>query len=127
MPAESAFTVTMCCGPDYSGNSFTCEPVNQLLFRQVLARDQVLVLGKRAANEQASDFLTSTDRWFRPVQARTGPDGALYIVDMYRYVIEHPRWIPDETLAELNVFAGNDRGRIYRVVRPANLCDQHPF
>ncbi|MBL8818061.1 MAG: neutral/alkaline non-lysosomal ceramidase N-terminal domain-containing protein [Planctomyces sp.] len=103
-------------GDDYSNNSFTCEPVNQLVYRQQLTRDGVVIRGQRAPNEQTTDFLTSTDRWFRPVQARTGPDGGLWIVDMYRYVIEHPRWIPDETLAELNVFSGNDRGRIYRVV-----------
>src|SRR5205814_507765 len=60
----------------------------------------------------------SSDPWFRPVQVRTGPDGALWIVDMYRQVIEHPRWIPPEDLAKLDVRAGFDKGRIYRV-RPA--------
>jgi putative heme-binding domain-containing protein len=50
------------------------------------------------------------------VQARTGPDGALWIVDMYRYVIEHSRWIPPEMQEELDVYAGNTLGRIYRVL-----------
>ena len=54
-------------------------------------------VGERAADEAESEFLASTDNWFRPVQARTGPDGALWIVDMYRYVIEHSRWIPQKT------------------------------
>jgi putative heme-binding domain-containing protein len=49
------------------------------------------------------------------VQARTGPDGALYIVDMYRFVIEHPRWIPPEELAQVDVRAGYNMGRIYRI------------
>ena len=49
---------------------------------------------KRPADEQTSEFLASTDNWFRPVQAVTGPDGCLWVVDMYRFVIEHPRWIP---------------------------------
>ena len=49
------------------------------------------------------------------MQARTGPDGALWIVDMYRFVVEHPRWIPPERLAKLDVRAGDDKGRIYRV------------
>ncbi|MCH5377466.1 MAG: hypothetical protein JJ992_26200, partial [Planctomycetes bacterium] len=62
----------------------------------------------------------STDQWFRPVQARTGPDGALWVVDMYRYVIEHPTWIPPETLATLDVRAGANRGRIYRITRQDN-------
>jgi hypothetical protein len=48
---------------------------------------------------------------------RTGPDGALWIADMYRFVIEHPKWIPDDWLRKLDVRAGDDRGRIYRIVR----------
>src|SRR6185437_9907324 len=72
-------------------------------------------IARRPADEAGTEFLTSTDNWFRPVQARTGPDGALYVVDMYRYVIEHPRWIPPETLATLDVRAGHSLGRIYRV------------
>jgi putative heme-binding domain-containing protein len=50
---------------------------------------------------------------------RTGPDGALWIVDMYRYMIEHPHWLPKEGQDELRPFfrSGDDRGRIYRVVR----------
>ncbi len=92
--------------------------MNQLVTRLKLSRDDAgIFVGDRAANELDREFLTSRDQWFRPVQARTGPDGALYIVDMYRYVIEHPRWIPDETKAELDVFAGRGLGRIYRVVR----------
>ena len=70
----------------------------------------------RADDEKDSEFLASTDNWFRPVQARTGPDGALYVVDMYRFVIEHPRWIPAARLAQLDVRAGAGKGRIYRVV-----------
>ena len=51
--------------------------------------------------------------------ARTGPDGALWVVDMYRYMIEHPDWLPPEGKKELEPFyrAGEDRGRIYRLVR----------
>lgn len=102
-------------GDDYYGNSFTCEPVNQLVHRLQLEPNGVTFAGRRAAAEQASEFLASTDKWFRPVQVRTGPDGALWVVDMYRYVIEHAQWIPEETRRELDLFAGNDRGRIYRI------------
>lgn len=113
-------------GPDFHNNSFTCEPVNQLVYRQVLQRQGATFRGHRAADEKETEFLTSTDRWFRPVQARTGPDGGLWVVDMYRYVIEHPQWIPDETLAQLDVFAGQGKGRIYRVV-PASKAPQRPL
>lgn len=104
-------------GEAYRGNAFTCEPVNNLVHRQVLVQQGSRWTGHRAEAESQREFLASSDAWFRPVQARTGPDGALWIVDMYRYVIEHPRWIPPETLAGLHVRAGADRGRIYRVVR----------
>lgn len=103
-------------GAEYTGNAFTCEPVNQLVHRLILTRKGATFSGRRAEQEADSEFLTSTDRWFRPVQARTGPDGALWIVDMYRYVIEHPQWIPPEVTADLNVFAGQGLGRIYRIV-----------
>lgn len=102
-------------GPDYRGNVFTCEPVNLLVHRMKLVPRGSSFAGQRAPGEETSEFLTSEDTWFRPVQARTGPDGALWIVDMYRYIIEHPRWIPPEEVAQLDVRAGHDRGRIYRV------------
>jgi putative heme-binding domain-containing protein len=98
------------------GNAFTCEPVHNLVHREVIETDGIVFKGNRADDEQHSEFLASTDPWFRPVQARTGPDGCLYIVDMYRFLIEHPRWIPAERLAKIDIRAGAVMGRIYRVV-----------
>jgi putative membrane-bound dehydrogenase-like protein len=102
-------------GEEYRGNAFVCEPVNLLVHRLVLSAKGSTFSGRRAAGEEKSEFLASTDTWFRPVQARTGPDGALWIVEMHRYVIEHPRWIPPEELAKVDVRAGSTLGRIYRV------------
>src|SRR3989442_172605 len=102
-------------GTDYYGNAFICEPVHNLVHRLVLRSEGVTFKGYRAPDLPQSEFLSSRDNWFRPVQARTGPDGALWIVDMYRFVVEHPRWISPERLAKLDVRAGDDRGRIYRV------------
>jgi putative membrane-bound dehydrogenase-like protein len=104
-------------GKDYYENSFTCEPVGNTVYRLRLREeaDGAVVMGSRAADEQDSDFLSSRDNWFRPVQAKSGPDGALYVVDMYRFVVEHPRWISKERLAQLDVRAGANMGRIYRV------------
>ena len=103
-------------GDDLKGDVFSCEPVNQLIHRVKLQRHSATFKGRRAPDETDTEFLVSTDQWFRPVQVRTGPDGALWVVDMYRYVIEHPRWIPQETIKELNTHAGNRLGRIYRIV-----------
>ena len=122
---DSANRVTSACGPavyrdallgpGYRGNAFYCEPVHNLVQRLVLAPAGVTFAGRRPAGDARSEFLSSTDNWFRPVQVRTGPDGALWVVDMYRFVIEHPRWIAPDRLARLDVRAGADRGRIYRV------------
>lgn len=105
-------------GEAYFGNTFTCESVHNIVHRLVLDGEGSELTRKRDAGERKSEFLASADNWFRPVQARTGPDGALYIVDMYRFLIEHPRWIPAERLAQLDVRAGADMGRIYRI-KPA--------
>lgn len=102
-------------GKNFYGNSFVCEPVHNLVHRYRLERDGILFSAHRPDDEKQSEFLASNDNWFRPVEARTGPDGALWVVDMYRFVIEHPKWIPAERLAKLNVRAGDDKGRIYRV------------
>ena len=122
-------TVTAACGlgvyrddllgRSYAGNVFTCEPVNLVVHRMVLEPRGATFTGGRAADEAGSEFLASTDNWFRPVQAITGPDGGLWVADMYRYLIEHPRWVPPEELATVDVRAGAGLGRVYRV-RPAD-------
>jgi putative membrane-bound dehydrogenase-like protein len=106
-------------GKDVTGDLFVCEPVNLLVHRMKLVPKGSTFAGKRAPGEEASEFLASTDPWFRPVQVRTGPDGCLWVVDMHRYVIEHPRWIPPEDLGKLDVRAGATLGRIFRV-RPTD-------
>ena len=103
-------------GVGYLGNAFTCESVHSLVHRLVVEPRGATFSGHRPADEAESEFLSSNDSWCRPVQVRTGPDGALWVVDMYRFVIEHPRWISPERLATLDVRAGADKGRIYRVV-----------
>jgi putative membrane-bound dehydrogenase-like protein len=102
-------------GSEYTGNAFVCEPVNLIVHRRKLSPQGSTFTGRRADDEAASEFLASTDNWFRPVQVRTGPDGALWVVDMYRYVIEHPRFIPPDDLAKNDVRAGDTMGRIYRI------------
>jgi putative membrane-bound dehydrogenase-like protein len=118
-------TVTAACGlciyrdnllgDDYRGNAFTCEPVNLCVHRLKLTPKGCTFEGHRPADEKENEFLASTDNWFRPVQAVTGPDGCLWVVDMYRYVIEHPRWIPPQDAGQLDLRAGQGMGRIYRV------------
>src|SRR2546421_7702957 len=65
---------------------------------------------------EGKEFLASPDEWFRPVNMELGPDGALYVVDMYRCVIEHPDFVPDELKRRPDLRLGDDRGRIWRVL-----------
>jgi putative membrane-bound dehydrogenase-like protein len=102
-------------GPEFYGNSFVCEPVHNLVHREIVTADGTTFTSRRADDEQTSEFLASDDNWFRPSMCRTGPDGALWISDMYRFVIEHPKWIPDEFQKTLDLRAGDDKGRIYRI------------
>ena len=88
---------TAACGPwvyrsdlfpaDAYGNAFICEPSGNLVKRLVLNPDQGLVKGTPFYDQQ--EFVASTDERFRPVNALTGPEGALYLVDMHHGVIQH--------------------------------------
>jgi putative membrane-bound dehydrogenase-like protein len=112
-------------GPDFRSTAFVCEPVHNLVHRIVLERRGLTFVGRRHPADSAAEFVASTDNWFRPVRAVVGPDGALWIVDMYRHVIEHPEWIPEVWQERLDLRAGHDKGRIYRVFpngcRPGGL------
>ncbi len=102
-------------GREFVGNTFTCEPVHNLVHRRKLIRDGISFRSERPSGEASREFLASSDSWFRPTMATTGTDGALWVVDMYRAVIEHPEWIDDEREKQLFLRAGHDRGRIYRI------------
>ncbi|HUE70220.1 MAG TPA: PVC-type heme-binding CxxCH protein, partial [Pirellulaceae bacterium] len=102
-------------GEDFAGNYFVCEPVHNLVHREPVTSDGCTFRAQRADDERESEFLASSDNWFRPSMCRVGPDGALWIADMYRFVIEHPKWIPPDVQAKLDLRAGDDKGRIYRV------------
>ena len=92
---------------------FICESAQNLVQRQVRSPRGVTFTSKPARTGR--DFLSSRDTWFRPVFAANGPDGALYIVDMYRKIIDHPQYVPEQSRALLDFEAGKERGRIYRV------------
>ncbi len=102
-------------GKEFEGNAFVSEPVHNLVHREIMKPKGVTFTSQRADDEQTSEFLASSDNWFRPAMIQVGPDGALWIADMYRYVIEHPEWIPKDWQKKLDLRAGHDLGRIYRV------------
>ena len=108
----------------YRGSAFACEPVHNLVHQSLLARSGSTFLAKSA--REKTEFLASTDNWFRPVNLTIGPDGALYVVDMYRAVIEHPQWIPLDVQKKLDLRAGHDKGRIYRIVPKSGVTPVKP-
>lgn len=104
-------------GPDYYGNAFVAEPSANLIKRNILSNDGNLVTGKQAYIGR--EFLASTDERFRPVNLYTGPDGALYIVDMYRGIIQHKTYLTPYLKSEIkarNLTQPLDYGRIYKVL-----------
>ncbi len=102
-------------GPEFATSLFVSEPVHNLVHRMIVEPQGVTFRGFRAPAESNSEFIASRDPWFRPTMLKTGPDGALWIADMYRAVIEHPEWIPDDWERQLDLRAGSEEGRIYRV------------
>jgi putative heme-binding domain-containing protein len=99
---------------EYRGNVLVGEVSNNLVYRARLEPNGVGFTAVRA--DPGPEFLASTDIWFRPVQFANGPDGALYLLDMYRYVIESTDTIPPSIVKHLDVGAGFDKGRLYRIV-----------
>src|SRR5262249_30192699 len=99
---------------EYRGSVFVGEVANNLVYRAKVEPNGVGLTAKRADTEQ--EFLASTDTWFRPVQFANGPDGCLYVIDMYRELIEGAAFLPPQILKHMDVASGIDRGRIYRIV-----------
>lgn len=99
---------------EYYGNGFTCEPTGSLVHREIL--EPLGGTFTSRPSREGAEFLASRDPWCKPVYVGGGPDGALYVVDMYRKVIEHPQFMPEELKNRPDLRFGEDRGRIYRIV-----------
>lgn len=95
--------------------ALVCEPVHNLVARIQLRPDGSVFSADRHPEDQKYDFIASTDPWSRPVRAVNAPDGSIWVLDMYRYVIEHPQWIPMAWQSKIDLRAGEGLGRIYRV------------
>jgi putative membrane-bound dehydrogenase-like protein len=109
----------------YRGNAFPAEyrqdvfvgiAGNNLVHHRRVTPDGVGFRARRLPDESTEEFLASTDLWFRPVAFANGPDGALYIADLYREILDFSDGIPESIKRVKDLNRGNDRGRIYRVV-----------
>ncbi len=103
--------------PDCVGNSFVCEPAGNLLRRMTVTETTSGPVARNAY--ERTEFLTSTDERFRPVNTCVGPDGALYVVDMHRGVIQHKMFLTPylkEQIKARGLETPLHLGRIYRIV-----------
>jgi len=112
---------------DCVGNAFLCEPSANLVRRNILDEKDGVVTARNAYDKK--EFLASTDELFRPVNTYTGPDGALYIVDMYHGIIQH-RFFLTSYLRQQAESRGLDQvtaaGRIYRVTHDTTKAAEKP-
>ncbi len=104
--------------PEFWGNHFSVDNAQNMVHRCVLEPQGAIYQARRPQADETTEFLTSTEQWFRPVNLMTGPDGALYVVDMYRAIIEDYSAIPRylQQLYIQSLIAGSDRGRIWKIV-----------
>jgi mono/diheme cytochrome c family protein/glucose/arabinose dehydrogenase len=101
----------------YRGNAFVPEPCANLVKRFTMSESGGTVKATNTATK--TEFLTSTDERFRPVQAANGPDGALYLVDMYRGIIQHQSFLTHYLIANIKdrkLETPFNQGRIWRIV-----------
>jgi mono/diheme cytochrome c family protein/glucose/arabinose dehydrogenase len=102
---------------EYYGSVFIAEPAGELIRRDVLDEEDGTVNGHSVHGD--TDFLASTDERSRPVSLYTGPEGAIYFVDMYHGIIQHNTYVTP-FLRRQSIERGLDKGlhfgRIYRIV-----------
>ena len=118
---------TAACGPviyngnlfdkEYYGNAFVAEPSANLIKRNIVTNKGYIVEGQQAYSEK--EFLASEDERFRPVSLYNGPDGALYVVDLYRGIIQHKTYLTPYLKNEIKqreLTKPLNCGRIYKIV-----------
>jgi putative membrane-bound dehydrogenase-like protein len=109
------------------GNAFVAEPAANLVSRLIVYDDGNTLRARRAY--ERAEFVASTDERFRPVYLSSGPDGALYITDMYRGIIQHRAFVTEylrDQIVDRKLDQGVALGRIYRVVHETTRRDSRP-
>lgn len=100
--------------PDsFNDVTFIAEPVHNLVHADRITGKGATFTASRVYPQK--EFLASKDPWFRPVQFYIGPEGALYVIDYYRQIVEHPEWMSEEVNRSGALYNGTGQGRIYRI------------
>ncbi|MDG2125681.1 MAG: ThuA domain-containing protein, partial [Verrucomicrobiales bacterium] len=102
---------------DVRGDYFFVDPTIHVVRRaDVVSRDGMVFLEK--SEEGRGEFIRSSDINCRFVNTATGPDGVLYVTDMYRGIIQDAPWLspgPREFIRESGLSKNVQHGRIWRV------------
>ncbi|MFH6602168.1 c-type cytochrome [Maribacter algicola] len=125
------------CGPlvyrgnglpdNYNGNAFVCEPTANLIKRNTIIEEGFMLSAKGIYDDR--EFLASTDERFRPISMASGPDGALYVVDMYKGIIQHGPYMSDylrQVTLERKLDKPIHMGRIWRITKKGNTDNKIP-
>ena len=99
---------------EYKGTAIIGDVGSNLIHRKRLVRNGLEFVAERM--DDHSEFVTSTDIWFRPAQFANAPNGSLAVVDVYLEVIEHPASLPPEIKKHLDLTSGREAGRLYQIV-----------
>ncbi|TAE58068.1 MAG: dehydrogenase, partial [Bacteroidetes bacterium] len=100
--------------PYWNRIAFVCEPTGRLVHNAIIEPE-----GSSFTEKDGWNFMASSDEWFAPVDAEVGPDGAVWVLDWYDFIIQHnptpPGFENGKGNAHINPLRDRDRGRIYRV------------
>ncbi len=98
----------------YDADQFPKEYLGTMFLGNVVTNrinfDKIEWKGASPVAKEQPDFMVSKDRWFRPVDIKLGPDGALYVADFYNKIIGHYEVDLKDPRRD------KDRGRIWRIV-----------
>ncbi|HVD93902.1 MAG TPA: hypothetical protein VNC21_16515, partial [Vicinamibacterales bacterium] len=109
------------------GNVFVAEPSGNLVSRIVVTDDGTSLRGRKAYPR--GEFIAATDERFRPVYLSSAPDGTLYVVDLYRGIIQHRGFITEylrDQILSRSLEQPIGRGRIWRVVHDTTKRGPNP-
>ncbi|WAJ71878.1 PVC-type heme-binding CxxCH protein [Catenovulum adriaticum] len=117
--------------PEIYGNYIAPEPVGNLVRRADITRDDGYSVISHPYQAQQKEFIASTDTAFRPVWSETGPDGTIYLVDMYRGIIQEGNWTKKGSflravIEKFNLDKIIGGGRIYRITKPGIDLGKQP-
>ena len=130
---------TAACGPliyrgdnfpaEFYGNYFSTEPSAHVIRRSIIKEEEGILSGRNAYADGQQEFLTSTDERFRPVNLYTAPDGTMYVVDLYRGILQHRQFMTSylrKQIIERGLDKGTRLGRIYRIVHDSKPPGPQP-